>query len=75
MLLFNFVINLMHDYPELSASLTLEDIVGFVVLAGKVFHCFEEGFGLSATVSSVLPFLSNTLELSISPRSIEQLWI
>ncbi|KAG0149307.1 hypothetical protein CROQUDRAFT_653884 [Cronartium quercuum f. sp. fusiforme G11] len=36
MLLLNFVINLMHDYPELAARLTLEDFVGFVVQATKV---------------------------------------
>ncbi|KAG0144701.1 hypothetical protein CROQUDRAFT_659652 [Cronartium quercuum f. sp. fusiforme G11] len=36
MLLLNLVIcNLIHDYPKLAPSLTLEDSVGFVVLAAK----------------------------------------
>ncbi|KAG0144956.1 hypothetical protein CROQUDRAFT_592509 [Cronartium quercuum f. sp. fusiforme G11] len=72
MLLRNLVINLMHNHPELAASLTLEDFVGFV-LAAKVVHRSEAGFGLSPIVASVLPFLSNTLKLSISPISVEQL--
>ncbi|KAH9806868.1 hypothetical protein DFH28DRAFT_1229943 [Melampsora americana] len=74
MLLRDFVKQLNSESPHLSDTLQVADFLQFAYLASKVHDTAAQSLGLTATRTTVLPFLETVLSPPYSRESMADLW-
>ncbi|EGG11951.1 uncharacterized protein MELLADRAFT_115059 [Melampsora larici-populina 98AG31] len=74
MLLRDFTLELITQYPHLSATLTVGDFVCFATLAAEVEHVAGESLRLSPARFPFAPFFDTALSVPTAHNQMQELW-